>query len=528
MHRAIQLMLITLLCLTSCSSPTSISSPTTISESNSTEMLPGSLNTDKLASFENYAIEMMQLAEIPGMAIAVVQHGEVIYAKGFGVRELGKNDSVTPDTLMMIGSVSKAVTAVMMATIVDDGLVQWDTPVTSILPTFATGDSELTAQLTMRHMVCACSGMPGKDAALFLAGYDHAEDMIRGLQYVQPVSNLEQEFNYSNTMFASGGYIATLAAGGPPDNLDAGYIMAMQERVFDPVDMAHTTLSLDLVQNSGNYALPHGMDLANHYQPMPLATERFVLGIKPAGAIWSNANDMSRLLITLINQGITPDGQRIVSNENLNQTWEPGVKIAGGDAPMYYGLGWIIEDFVGRRIIHHSGGSMGFSTEFSFQPESGIGIVIMTNAESAGDFAYSLRSRLFELAFDQPFEHSEDFRRALESNRQGVLDFSAKLQSNNDENVLSPYLGTYSNPEIGEINLLMQAGKFRLHTNGLDSELRRISGLSGTIFTVFEIPLVTLGQLTFQFKLDSKGEPIIVLREKMVSEPYIFEKANNP
>jgi hypothetical protein len=237
---------------------------------------------------------------------------------------------------------------------------------------------------------------------------------------------------------------------------------------------------------------------------------------------------MSRLLITLISQGVTPDGQRIVSSENLNQTWEPGVKIAGGDAPIYYGLGWIIEDFEGRRIIHHSGGSMGFSTEFSFQLESGIGIVIMTNAESAGDFAYSLRSRLFELAFDQPFEHDEDFRRALESNKQGVLDFSAKLQSNNDENVLSPYLGTYSNPEIGEITLLMEAGKLRLHSNGLDSELRRISGLSEMIFTVVEIPLVTLGQLIFQFKLDSKGEPIIVLREKMVSEPYIFEKANNP
>jgi len=484
------------------------------------------LNAEELGQFESYTLEAMQLAKVPGMSIAIVQQGDVIYIKGFGVRELGKDYPVTPDTLMMIGSVSKSLTSVMMASVVDDGLMQWDTPVTSILPTFAVGDPKLTQELAMWHLVCACSGMPGKDAALFLFGMDRAEEMISTLQYTEPISILEKQFNYSNTMYAVGGYIAGLAAGGASEDMDAGYVAAMQERVFDPVGMTSTTASLDLVQDFGNYAVPHGLDLANQYQPMPLSAERFVLSVKPSGAIWSNANDMSRLMTALLNEGTVPEGEQIVSAENLHKIWEPGVTVERGDNPSYYGLGWFIEDFHAERIIHHSGGSMGFSAEFAIVPESGIGILILTNAESAGDFVYNLRNRFLELAFDLPSEYDAEFRRNLESNEKAILDFADKLQPGFDEQAIASYLGTFSNPEIGEITIRNENGKLILSSGGLTSELRQILGYGDSIFTISEIPLVTLGQLIFQFKLDTNGEPIILLHEKMVSKPYVFEKAN--
>jgi CubicO group peptidase (beta-lactamase class C family) len=486
------------------------------------------LNAEELAQFEAYALEAMELAGVPGMAIAIVQHGEVSYARGFGVRELGSNTPVTADTLMMIASVSKALTSVMMATVVDDGLMGWDTPVTSVLPAFSVGDPELTEDLAMRHLICACSGMPGKDAALFISGMDRAEEMINTLRFTEPVAILEKQFNYSNTMFAAGGYLAGLAAGGPANDLDAGYISAMQERVFDPVGMTNTTVSVDLVENSDNLALPHGLDLANQYQPMPLSAEDFVLSVKPAGAIWSTANDMAQLLLTLLNEGVSPEGERVVSAENLQELWQPGVVVAGGSDPVHYGLGWFIEDFAGTRIISHSGGSMGFSADFVLVPQSDVGIVILTNGESASDFVYNLRRRFLELAVGLEGQQDAEFRGNLESREMAILDFAGRLQPGFDEEAMTPYLGRFSNPEIGDITISNEEGKLSLSGRGLTSELRQLSGTNETILTVSDIPLTTLGQLIFQLKLDSKGEPIILLHEKMVSRPYEFEKVMVP
>ena len=144
----------------------------------------------------------MQVAQIPGMSVAVVEHGKVIYVEGFGVRELGKNDPVTPDTLLMIGSSTKPLTTLMMATVVDDGLMQWDTPATSILPAFAVGAAARTAQLKMRHLVCACSGIPGDDTPLFLSGLQTAEDLIQSMRAITPVAEIGEEYQ---TLFTTHG-----------------------------------------------------------------------------------------------------------------------------------------------------------------------------------------------------------------------------------------------------------------------------------------------------------------------------------
>lgn len=487
---------------------------------------PEQLDPAKLQELESYIVESMDLAKIPGMSIAVVQNGEVVYRNGFGVRVSGKNESVTSDTLMMIASSTKPLTTLMMATVVDDGLMSWDSPVTTLLPTFAVADSDLTRKLTMRHLVCACSGMPSQDAALFLSDMNSAEVLIESLRDISPVSEFEKEFNYSNQMFAAGGYLTALAAGGIKDNLDAGYVSAMQKRIFDPVGMLGTTLSLEKVKTSDNYALPHGLDLHGNYQPLDLSAEQFVRSVLPAGGIWSNADDMSRLLITELNQGIAPDGKRIVSTMNLSRTWEPQVEIEKGS--VYYGLGWIIEDYHGMRLIHHSGNSMGFSADLAFLPTAGFGVVILTNAEGAGDFVQAIRYRLFEIAFGFPHQYDAIFQRDLNTSRQGIADFAAMLLTNVDPQAVSPYLGNFTNDSLGDISLNLQDGKFILATGGLTSELRQLSAPGRMIFVVHDVPWVVLGQWTFHFGMDSQNKPTINLYEKGVIEPFVFTKSSPP
>ena len=519
-------LLIFVMLFTGCA-PTPLTLPTaTIEPSPTVVNALGRLDAAQLEELETYIVQSMELAKIPGMSIAVVQNGDVVYVKGFGVRKLGENEAVTPDTLMMIASSTKPLTTLMMATVVDDDLMNWETPVTTILPSFAVADPDLTGKLEIQHLVCACSGMPGEDSALFLSNLNTAEDLIRSIQDISPVSKLGEKFNYSNQMVAAGGYIATLAADGSKDDLTAGYMTAMQQRIFDPVGMADTTLSVEQVQTSDNYARPHGLNLQNDYQPLEISSEDFVSSILPAGGVWSTANDMARLLIMLLNQGITSDGRRIVSVENLSKTWEPQVEVEIGS--VYYGLGWMLEDYHGMRLIHHSGNSMGFSAELAFLPTDGLGVVILTNAEGAGDFVSAIRQRLFEIAFGFPPENDPIFKRDLESTQNGITNFAKSLLPNVDAQEVSPYLGKFTNEKLGEINFYMEADRLIMATGGLTSELRQLSVSGKTVFVVYDVPWVVLGQWTLQFETDLQNNPRIVLREKGVLQPFVFVKTEEP
>ena len=518
--------LIVVLLSTACS-PVPSSSPTATSES-----LPTAVKTqerwdaEKLEELETYIVQNIELAKIPGMSIAVVQNGEVVYIKGFGVRALGESEPVTPDTLMMIASSTKPLTTLMMATVVDDGLMNWDTPVTTILPSFAVGDPNLTSKLEMQHLVCACSGLPSEDSALFLSNLDTAEDLIRSMQDISPVSEIGKKFNYSNQMVAAGGFIAAYGAGWKKGDLITGYITAMQQRIFDPMGMSGTTFSIEQVQASDNYALPHGLNLQNDYQPLEVSSEKFVSSILPAGGVWSTANDMSRLLLTLLNQGISPDGRRIVSVENLFRTWEPQVEIEKGS--VFYGLGWFIEDYHGMRLIHHGGNSMGFSAELALLPSAGLGVAILTNGEGAGDFVSAIRYRLFEITFGFPRQYDSIFKRNLEARENGIANFAKSLLPDVDMQAISPYLGQFTNEKLGEINIYMENGRLMMMTGGLTSELRQMSAPGKNIFVIYDVPWVVLGQWMIQFETDSQNNPRIVLREKEVTQPFLFVKTVEP
>ncbi|MER3439092.1 MAG: hypothetical protein C4346_16730, partial [Chloroflexota bacterium] len=182
---------------------------TRLAEANLIGVIPRRFTGELVTTFEAYAQDVLQRAEVPGMAVAVVQGGQIVYAKGFGVTELGGQQPVTPDTRMMIGSVGKSLTTLMMATEVDDGLFTWDTPVISLFPSFAVADPEVTRQITMRHLVCACSGVPRRDLEfLFNARTLTPEAVIASLRDFAFYTGFGETFQYSNQMVAAAGYIA--------------------------------------------------------------------------------------------------------------------------------------------------------------------------------------------------------------------------------------------------------------------------------------------------------------------------------
>jgi CubicO group peptidase (beta-lactamase class C family) len=482
------------------------------------------LSAETLTQLEAYIADTMKRAQVPGAAVAIVQAGKMVYLKGFGVRELGRDDPVTPDTLMMIGSTGKTLTTMMMATVVDDGLMRWDTPVVKILPSFAVADPQLTQRITVQNLVCACTGVPRRDVELVFHGNQlTAEEVVRSLRTFQFFTKFGEAFQYSNQMVATGGYVAAVAAGADPNHLYQGYLAQMQQRVLNPIGMAASTFSFDKVEVSGDYAKPHGMELLGGYQPLTLDAERFLIPVAPAGALWSNASDMARYLITQLNQGVAPDGKRVVSAENLQVTRQPQVAIT---AEASYGLGWIVDTYKGLPVLHHGGNTFGFSTDLAFLPEAQLGIVVLANAQYSV-FNEAVRFRLFELAFGQPEEHDKNFSYVLETLNKNAQETAGKLQKSFDQNAVAPYLGTFTNPTLGELTLALQDGKLIFSAGGFVSELRayvdKEDPENKTGYLLVDPPLAVAMGVLFKFQKDGDGNLIVVF--DVPPDKYTFTKS---
>ncbi len=472
-----------------------------------TGVRPKTLTPELLGQLEGYITGAMTLARVPGAAVAVVQNSEVVYVHGFGVREMGTKDPVTPDTRMMIGSVGKTMTTMMMATLVDDGHMAWDTPAVKILPGFAVADPALTPKITMRDLVCACTGVPRRDMELlFNADSLTAKDVVASLRSFQFSTGLGEAFQYSNQMVASGGYIAALAGSSDTTDMYGAYLAQIQHRVFDPIGMAHTTFNFEEVAAAPDHATPHGEDALYEYSPLPLSVERLLIPVGPAGASWSTARDMARYLITELNRGVSPDGVRVVSEKNLEVTWQPQVAV---NADTSYGLGWFVGHYKGLRLLYHEGNTLGFTSDLAFLPDVGLGIVVLANAANSNAFDEAVRFRLFELAYGQPADHDLQLKLAFKVQMRKMQNPEVALKPGADPEQVAPYLRSFTNPALGDIVLSITGGKLMLDAGEFAVELRPRAQQAGTpVYVAFGPPLTGV---PFEFTQAADGKPAIVL-----------------
>jgi hypothetical protein len=279
--------------------------------------------------------------------------------------------------------------------------------------------------------------------------------------------------------------------------------------------MAHTTFSFDDVVASGDYAMPHGLDLDGTYVPMPLETERWVRPIAPSSGIWSNVDDMSLFMLTLLAGGVAPDGTTVVSAENLRHTWEPQVPV---DALTSYGLGWFVESYKGQPLISHGGNTLGFSSDFAFMPESGIGIVVLTNGQGASLFVQALRYRLLELMFDLKPEIEAQVQAILAGEEQApATDTGVPVPATPageartiDVAAVGPFAGAYTNAALGGIRLDVENGDLYVDIGEFRMALRASPDApAGTLVFLTADP--PLAGLRFELRVDDAGEATVIL-----------------
>lgn len=413
------------------------------------EPLPEALIFD----LEKYVTKAMEQYDVPGASMVLVQGDEIVYSRGLGVRDLQTKAPVSNETLFGIGSTTKTMTAIMIASLVEDGFFDWDTPVTDVLPAFALSNPRLSNEITFEHTLCMCTGVPRRMEDISVRYSEMtAEEIIESLATIPLSGAFEEKFNYSSRMVATGGFLAAMAAGGEYGNLAEAYAQLMKERILDPLEMRSSTFSVDEAVTSGDYATPYYSSISG-YVEIPPDLENIFRPISPAGALWSNANDMAKYLIMLLNGGISADGRQIVSTENLAYLWEPRVAV---DAQISYGLGWHAEDYHGLTIYHHPGGTVGFASEMMVIPELNIGFALLVNGlDQVKPLGMMTRYRLLEMLTGREQVYDQEIREIDRDIRIQVFTLSLVTRKKVDPDEVDPFLGAYHNDVLGEVELVL-------------------------------------------------------------------------
>ncbi len=464
-----------------------------------------------------FVVAAMKTAGVPGAAVGIVQHGSVVHLGAYGVKQAGLDAPMTTDTQMMIGSAGKTLTTLMMAALVDGGVLRWDDLVADVWPAIRLADAERSEALTVRHLVCACSGVPRHDLEI-LFGWPGlgAEHVVASLETFEPYTELGEAYQYSNQMVAAGGYLAAVADGGDPAALLPAYAAALQRHVLSPIGMRDTTLSFLAVETRGDHATPHGRTLDGSVVPISLAYERILVPVAPSGAHWSTVVDLSRYLATLLAGGRAPDGTRVVSSAGLDVLLDPQVRIS---ADLDYGLGWMIGRWHGVRYASHAGNTFGFTSALTFLPDHDVGLVVLANARAANGFTDAVVFRTLDRLFGRSVEETEDrLAFSLELAEHGHRAAEASLADDVGQLVVLPYLGSWRAPRLGSLELgadehgpWAEVGEARVRIRRTETSDPR------TCFVALDPPLTGV---RFDLERDRDGVRTITIRTP--TEDYRF------
>jgi CubicO group peptidase (beta-lactamase class C family) len=335
---------------------------------------------DAQAKLSDYDAKMEQWLKdwsVPGCAVGVILNGEVVLAKGYGVKNLDSKQPVTADTLFPIGSATKAFTVALLAQLVDEGKLDWDKPVHEYLPGFRLYNDDLSDQLTVRDMVTHRSGLPRHDALWYGSSFTR-EEIVHRLRYLEPNEPIRAQFQYNNLMFLTAGYLDGVLRGSTWEE-------EVQQRLLTPLGMdssvittAQCTAAPDHAE--GYWQIPDEKGMPKPPSFIPLSD---FPACAPAGSISSSINDMLKWAAFQLGDG-TVSGAQIVSLTQLKQMHTMQMAISSPpDNPRSpiqgYGMGWFISDYRGHYCVDHGGNIDGFSAMVRLFPFDNLAIVVLTN-----------------------------------------------------------------------------------------------------------------------------------------------------
>jgi CubicO group peptidase (beta-lactamase class C family) len=328
---------------------------------------PLSAQTAMPRDFDAEVRRALDLYQVPGLAIAVVQNGKVLLARGYGVRRLGGAAPVDAATDFQIASNTKAFTTALLAQLVDSGQLAWDDPVTKYLPWFQLSDPWVTREFTIRDLVTHRSGLGlGAGDLLWFHSQYGAAEVVRRLRAAKPVTSFRSAYAYDNVLYIAAGLVIEAVTGRRWGDV-------LQQRILTPLGMTATGSDIALM-SSADAAAPHG-DSAGRVVVVPLDTIDNTLS---AGGIVSNVTDLAKWMIVRLDSGALPAGGRLFSVHQAAEMWSAQTILPIGGLPRPLA---VLRDYRGHKIVTHDGGLAGMTSRTLLVPDMRLGIVMLTNAE---------------------------------------------------------------------------------------------------------------------------------------------------
>jgi len=400
---------------------------------------------------------------VPGCSIAIVQNDQVLLVKGYGVKELGKSDRVTPETVFAIGSTTKAFTTAAMALLVDEGKMNWDDPVRKHVEFFRLMDPMANELVTLRDLVTHRTGLSRNDLLWYNSPWSR-EEVIRKAAFVKPTAPFRTLYQYQNIMFATAGFAVGKAAGTTWEEFT-------QKRLFDPLGMKSTSMTTLNIEKTADHAAPH---VKNRQKTVEVTQWRNLDSIAPAGAINSTATDMAQWLRLQLGDGAV-GARRLISAKSLHETHTPQMVIRPEDwgrgynpetNQMTYGMAWTLQDYRGMHVVSHGGAIDGFRATVTMVPKERLGIVVLANLGEE-NMPEALRWMILDQLMALPARDWNEMLIDRGKKQEETQETSEKLieekrqKFSKPSKALDQYTGTYEQPAYGRAIVMLDEGKLR-------------------------------------------------------------------
>jgi len=415
--------------------------------------------------FDAYVAKLMKTFEVPGMAVAVVKDGQVVLAKGYGVRKLGEPAPVDAQTLFGIASNTKVFTAAALGLLVEEGKLEWDGPVTRYLPWFQMWDPYVTREMTVRDLLVHRSGLGlgAGDLLLWPESTYTRREIVGRLRFIRPATSFRTAYAYDNMLYIAAGEVIEAVSGMTWEDF-------ISKRILTRAGMASSRPRHDASLAGGNVSIPHAV---LEKGPAPVAIDEND-NMNAAGGIISCAEDMARWMLVHLAEGKLPDGTRLFSERTGRElaTIVTPIPISAPPAELAaqrmnfngYALGLRVSDYRGRKVVNHTGGLSGYVSRVFMVPELELGIAVLTNQESSDAYNSVIYAVVDKALGAPPTDWAAAYLtiRTREAAKTGEA--LEKAETGRDASLkpslpLEAYARTYEDAWYGPIAVTHEAGK---------------------------------------------------------------------
>ncbi|SEJ43361.1 CubicO group peptidase, beta-lactamase class C family [Dyadobacter koreensis] len=461
------------------------------------------ITAKQIREFDQYVEKVRNEWEVPGLSIAVVKDNQVIFKKGYGVRELGKTEPVTTQTLFACASTTKAMTVALLGMLVDEGKIKWSDPVSKYLPELRLYDPYVTQVLTVRDLLIHDTGVGGTD---FFTGAMSisVNEMFERMKLVKPSYPFRNGFVYQNIMYSAAGRIIERLTG-------KLWSEVIQERIFDRLGMIKTAPKRKFIRTE-NVTRPH-FRIKDTIRVIDYGADS---EIGSAGAVWSSADDISKWVICMLDSS-KYEGGRLLKPETWMEIFKPQTFFPESEYPTMqllkpnwrtYGLGWYQHDYKGKKINFHTGSLAGLTAITGQLPDEKLGVFIFGNYDHA-EVRHVLLYKTFDFfALGENRDWNSEFKKlyadiALKSKTEKQGFESARVVDTSPTLPLDQYAGEYSSALFGEAVISVNGKILSANVNNVLK-----TKLSHWHYDTFRGPYEKAwhGDATAQFKLNVSGK----------------------